>query len=170
MPLYNVGDVVMVRDDLEEDEVYGGCYATYEMAELAGCPVKISEVCGDGKYTVAETDEYNLIWTNEMFSGLAEQTQYQPGDIVLVKSDIEVRGGYKMLSGVGKGAENSIVDNMLPFAGRAVTIKAIDSDQYRIEEDNGQFRWTDEMFSGYAHEIEPSTDEEMMLLFGISKS
>ena len=38
------------------------------------------------------------------------------------------------------------------FCGQVVTIKEVDSCYYRIEEDNGQWHWIDEMFEGYAFE------------------
>jgi len=38
------------------------------------------------------------------------------------------------------------------FCGQVVTIRGVGNDHYRIEEDNRQFCWTDEMFEGYAFE------------------
>jgi len=39
------------------------------------------------------------------------------------------------------------------FCGQVVTIKEVKDDYYRIEEDNGQCCWIDEMFEGYAFEF-----------------
>ncbi len=48
------------------------------------------------------------------------------------------------------------------FCGQVVTIRGVGNDHYRIEEDNRQFCWTDEMFEGYAFEygetVEVSND------------
>ena len=39
------------------------------------------------------------------------------------------------------------------FCGQVVTIKGVANDHYRIEEDNRQCCWIDEMFEGYAFEF-----------------
>ena len=70
MSKYKVGDRVKVRSDLEYGKVYGLDYATSVMAEFSGKVVTIETLLIIGKYRVKECG-YN--WTDEMFSGLAEE-------------------------------------------------------------------------------------------------
>ena len=73
---YHVGDKVVVRSDLVEDEVYymddgrAGDSYVYEMVNYRGEIVTISDV-GD-KYSIEE-DSGAFWWTDEMFECLAEQ-------------------------------------------------------------------------------------------------
>ena len=48
---------------------------------------------------------------------------------------------------------NSAVPDMIRMAGQIVTICTA-NEQYTIEEDARNWRWTDDMFSGLADEIE----------------
>lgn len=64
---YNVGDVVEIRHDLEEDKLYGGWCVIDYMLSFAGTEATIAEI---------EDDTYRLYniecrWTDEMISGLA---------------------------------------------------------------------------------------------------
>lgn len=65
---YKVGDKVVIREDLEVGKYYG-YYLTKEMAELKGKVVEIEGV-GSISYSIKE-DVY--LWTEKMFSGLAEE-------------------------------------------------------------------------------------------------
>lgn len=163
---YNKGDFVFVKVDIQESEYYRDYYVAERMAALAGHIVQITEALGNDLYTVAETDAYEYIWPGEMFAGLAIQTQYVPGDMVLVREDLCPDESYRMFS------SNLIVDiateEMVRLAGSVVIIREItESGKYLIE--GSTLNWTDEMFSGYAgdEDIEPSTDGDMMRLFGI---
>lgn len=169
MALYNVGDIVMVCDDLEDGDTYDGVNVTYEMEQLAGCAVTISRVTPEGYYFVQE-DEDEYIWTESMFSGLAEQTMYKPGDVVVVRNDISFDKRYCMLSGPRSGLSAGIGTQMKKYAGKTVTIASICNGVYRIKEDDGAWNWTDEMLSDYAQEIETATDEEMFALLGCVSS
>lgn len=171
MPSYNIGDIVVVREDLEDGEYYDEVYVTEEMADLAGCAVTITDVFQDGqRIKVRETDRYDYVWKPEMFSGLAPDYLYHNGDVVVIRDDLDSNETYKMISGIRSGVCQSVALKMEEMSGQAVTISGTFSGQYKIEEDDGEYLWTDEMFSGYAKEIEASTDEEMMSLFGISQS
>lgn len=171
MPSYNIGDIVIVREDLEDGEYYGEVYVTEEMADLAGCAVTITDVFQDGqRIKVRETDRYDYVWKPEMFSGLAPDYLYHKGDVVAIRDDLDEYETYRMLSGIRTGECQRVTTEMQRMAGQAVTISGMYSGQYKIQEDEGEYLWTDEMFSGYAREIEASTDEEMMSLFGMSQS
>lgn len=161
---YNAGDFVVVNEDVQEGCNYGDCYVTRQMANLAGCVVQITSCPKENTYTVDETDEWGYVWTGEMFSGLAGGEQYAVGDVVYVREDLCEGRDYRMFN------SSRVVDvalgTMLKLAGRAVTIEEITPyGKYHIKESDSN--WTDEMFSGLAKDFEPSTDEDMMSLFGI---
>ena len=65
---YKVGDKVKVRSDLEKNKGYGGWYASESMVKMRGEIVTIRGV-GSSAYKLEEND---LMWTDEMFEGLAE--------------------------------------------------------------------------------------------------
>lgn len=65
---YEAGDKVKVRSDLEKNKGYGGWYASESMVKMRGEIVTIRGV-GSSAYELEEND---LMWTDEMFEGLAE--------------------------------------------------------------------------------------------------
>lgn len=66
---YKVGDKVKVRSDLEKNKGYGGWYASESMVKMRGGIVTIRGV-GSSAYELEEND---LMWTDEMFEGLADE-------------------------------------------------------------------------------------------------
>lgn len=62
--------------------------------------------------------------------------KYKVGDKVKVRPDLSIKD---------YGTECAI-EEMLSFKGEHVTISQVNVDDYFIEEDDGQFYWTDEMF------------------------
>ncbi|MGN0655230.1 MAG: hypothetical protein ACI4KR_00410 [Ruminiclostridium sp.] len=78
--LYKAGDKVLVKPDLNlEDEYYMSDkseydYVSEEMLEYAGKVVTISEAYDFGYHIeeLADDDDDEWIWTDEMFAGLAE--------------------------------------------------------------------------------------------------
>lgn len=72
--------------------------------------------------------------------------QYQPGDRVRVRSDLNCSTRYYMADHV---CSDVVADDMLKWRDSVVTISKIAPyGKYRIEED--AFNWTDEMFDGLA--------------------
>lgn len=65
---YKVGDKLRVRRDLEGNKGYGGWYTSEGMVKMRGEIVTIRGV-GSSAYELEEND---LMWTDEMFEGLAE--------------------------------------------------------------------------------------------------
>lgn len=65
---YKVGDKVRVRRDLEGNKGYRGWYTSEGMVKMRGEIVTIRGV-GSSAYELEEND---LMWTDEMFEGLAE--------------------------------------------------------------------------------------------------
>jgi len=81
-------------------------------------------------------------------------TKYQPGDQVVVRSDLSEHNLYYMEN---SATADTFVDSMLDFAGKTVTIEGVNSaGKYNIVGDG--FNWTDEMFEGLANDLgfEPS--------------
>lgn len=68
---YKVGDVVKVREDLEEGGDFGRVCVSSEMAEFAGKLVTISSVNGDD-YFIEEDDE-TYYWIDEFFENDDEE-------------------------------------------------------------------------------------------------
>ena len=84
--LYKVGDVVVVRNDLQrgigysmlpEEEGYN--VATQEMVALAGMELPIANIVR-GQYILGTNDGFDFLWTDEMFSGLANDDMFIPED------------------------------------------------------------------------------------------
>lgn len=66
---YKVGDKVRVRSDLEGNKGYGGWYTSEGMVKMRGEIVTIRRV----RSSAYELEENNLMWTDEMFEGLADE-------------------------------------------------------------------------------------------------
>lgn len=72
--------------------------------------------------------------------------KYKIGDKVRVISKPNENGFYYMSGGPDFNVMNSI---MYTFMGKEVTIsKYTKAGEYKIKEDNGEWNWTDEMFTG----------------------
>lgn len=70
---YDVGDRVLVRDDLIDEEAYDGCTFVYQMLKWAGQVATITNrrnLWGI-RYSIAE-DDGDWSWSESMFVGLAE--------------------------------------------------------------------------------------------------
>ena len=64
---YNIGDKVLVREDLEEGKLYGYYSVNEDMFPLRG---KIVTICDIGyNFYILKEDSGRWSWTNEMFSG-----------------------------------------------------------------------------------------------------
>lgn len=74
--------------------------------------------------------------------------KYKVGDKVRVRDDLEIGKWYSMNNRTFSDFVNS---KMITFKGKEVTILADNCfGMYLIKEDNGEWHWTDEMFSGLA--------------------
>lgn len=83
---------------------------------------------------------------------------YGPGDRVIVRSDLSQGAVYYMENGDDM---NSVVHDMLPFAGKEVEIEAIAYKQYKLV--GAPCYWTDGMFEGLAEscKLTKPSDEEL---------
>lgn len=144
---YKVGDKVLVRSDLKHGKRYGSdgfdAIGT-QMGNKVGKVCTVTEIISSGEQDAG----YRLNgergrFTNEMIVGLASPTKYQVGDKVRVCSDLAVGSSYYG----GLNTRNTFVSDMEKFKGCVVTINKItEGNQYRIEGDDGLWRWTDSMF------------------------
>lgn len=96
MSKYNVGDRVLVRDDLRVGKRYGSDHIDFvsEMKKYLGTVMTIISNIGflDDSYECAE--DYNrYTWSEEMFAGLADETDevIVPSIVVPVASEINAR-------------------------------------------------------------------------------
>lgn len=82
------------------------------------------------------------------------KTKYKVGDYVVVRHDLKLGNRYGMRD---NPYVDGVVQEMLKHAGSVVKIVALEEDRlynghcYKIE--GSTWRWTDEMFSGYPHEV-----------------
>lgn len=67
--------------------------------------------------------------------------KYKAGDKVRVRKDLEAYEEYGNIN---------FTESMEKYKGKIVTIEAINSNSYFVEEDNKNYYWTDEMFEGLA--------------------
>lgn len=70
--------------------------------------------------------------------------KYKVGDKVKVREDLEIGKSYD---------KKTFVEKMKKYKGQIVTIKVVYDDRYRIEEDNQDWYWTDEMLEGVEEEM-----------------
>jgi hypothetical protein len=103
---YKVGDKVRVREDLEAGKFYNKYYFNSLMAKLKGKVVEIEDVdsdsyCIDGYY-----------WTDEMFSGLAEEEPRNLIPLIAKELGVEMGEEFKISnrSDVYKFTEDKLVD------------------------------------------------------------
>lgn len=69
--------------------------------------------------------------------------KYKVGDKVKVRSDLKINRDY---------GSQAFVREMSQYIGKVVTIKETYSNKYNIEEDGGEWFWTDEMLEGLAED------------------
>lgn len=87
--------------------------------------------------------------------------KYKVGDKVRVREDLKVDGDYYMED--GETRDRFVVD-MAKFIGKVVTIKEHYHEKYRIEEDEDEYNWTDDMFSGlYSSKKEKRLNRKRMI-------
>ena len=68
-------------------------------------------------------------------------TQFQPGDTVMIRPDLKPGRGFAMLH--DSSITNSVIEEMVEYAGRAVVVESIFGGQYRLI--GLPCCWTDEM-------------------------
>ena len=166
VPKYKVGDKVKVKDNLAHRSGYcmaGGRHSNSvvpEMLRLRGKIVTIKEA-EDAGYRIGE-DNGAWCWTDDMFCGAAHSQKYKVGDKVVVSEDIRDDDSvYYMEHGEDEGMYAT--GDMVELRGRTVTITSADEDGYTIKEDDEEFVWTDEMFSGLAYPLQYKVGDKVKI-------
>lgn len=143
---YKVGDKVRIKDNLSPDNDYKIAVVN-SMCIYKDCIATVVECVVNDKYSpyyLLDIDNSKSMWTDDMF----EETLYEIGDKVLVRSDfVKDKVDYYQY---GSHHKNTVVPEMMNLKGQVVTIIANGSYGYGIKEDDGEWTWTDEMFSGLA--------------------
>lgn len=109
---------------------------------------------------------------------------FKAGDIVTVREDLSEGKRYKSDGDAPGNDRCSVAYNMIKYAGKQMTIAEVQETsnfrgprtRYHLTEDNGEWVWTDEMFSEYIDgltvifpddtEYEAPSNEELSALFG----
>lgn len=71
---YKIGDVVRIKDNLQEDEVYGDCYVTEKMLKFRGAIDIIENIDDDGDFYLADKNN-PFAWHKNMIE-LIKQTKH----------------------------------------------------------------------------------------------
>lgn len=72
--------------------------------------------------------------------------KYKAGDKVVVRSYESMKEEYGSYSNGSIPVTCTFINYMKPFCGKVVTISEVRSISYHINEDRGEFLWSDEMF------------------------
>lgn len=141
---YKVGDVVRIREDLQEGKRYGECDVMQDMLQFRGVVDTIEYVDKDGDFYL-ENNPY--IWNKDMLELVEAKNDkeikeennmgYEIGDLVRIKTNLQEGEKY--------GGCN-VIDDMLPFRGTIDIIENIDKDgDYLLANDNNAYVWNEEM-------------------------
>lgn len=144
---FNVGDKVIIKHDLKEADGI-----VEPMVALKGQTATITKVmhtdaddCSAVSYHI-DIDDMQYFWWNECFEDtLPDNTThnpvkgyYQVGDYVRITSNVHV---------LYEEDVHDIVEDMLKYEGQLARITDIDADgSYRIDLDNGEWKWSDVLF------------------------
>ena len=135
---YAIGDRVLVRDDLVVGESYGADTFVSGMEDFIGRIAVIESITLSGKYNIENGGGF--CYTNEMFVGLAKDTQFEIGDRVRVASDLkESRDAYCI----------NCNSTMPRYRGMEAIITSRNAYgeiyKYRLNIDDGGWSWTPDM-------------------------
>ena len=135
---YAIGDRVLVRNDLVVDESYGTNTFVSGMEDFRGRIAVIEKIRPNGEYQIKDGSGYG--YTNEMFVGLAKDTQFDVGDRVRIASDLKeslteycINCNSTMPSYCGKEA---IITSKWKYGNLY---------KYRINIDDEEWVWTSDM-------------------------
>jgi len=153
---YNVGDKVIIVDKRTETMNHSGY-----MDKWLGKVMTIKAIGNGGWTYTMEEDNGAWTWDCDMIAGLdtekqdvTPKTKYKVGEYVVVRHDLKLGVRYGMKD---NPYADGVALEMLKHAGSVVKIVALEEDClynghcYKIE--GSTWRWTDEMFSGYPHEV-----------------
>ena len=148
---YKIGDVVRIKDDIQEGEKYGDLNVMDYMLPFRGTIDIIESIDEDGDYHLANNNN-PYMWNKEMLEpiGLKDDFKdemkeknnmgYEIGDLVMVKENLQEGEKY---------GECNVIKDMLKFRGVVDTIKSIDIDgDFYLE--NNPYIWNKDMLESFA--------------------
>ena len=148
---YKIGDVVRIKDDIQEGEKYGELYVMDYMLPFRGTIDIIENIDEDGDYHLAN-NKNPYMWSEEMLEpiGLKDDLKeemkeknnmgYEIGDVVMVKENLQEGEKY---------GECNVIKDMLKFRGVVDVIKSIDIDgDFYLE--NNPYIWNKDMLESFA--------------------
>ena len=168
---YKIGDLVKVRDDLQEDKMYGGCSSIEDMLKFRGTLDFIENIDEDGDYHLANNNN-PYVWSEEMLEPIKikddlkheikkkNNMKYKIGDIAKVRNDLQK----------GEMYDNcEVLEGMLDYTGLMYIIDKIDIDgTYRLKtignpEDTNYYAWHEDMLEPVTmkNNLEESTTFKM---------
>lgn len=80
--IYEVGDKVRIRKDLEVGKEYNDCSFTEDMTEFLGKEVTITYIGEQGEWYEIEEDEQRHFWSNEMIEGIERKSKAKLLDLI----------------------------------------------------------------------------------------
>lgn len=142
---YKMGDLVRIREDLQEGQQYGGHKIWYGMLKYRGTCQIIKAVIESGFYLKGDVNCY--VWTKDMVEPVESKSdkemkgennmKYKIGDLVKIKDSIQAGEKY---------GECSVIEDMLQFRGLVDTIEYIDQDgDYHLATYNNPYVWNKDM-------------------------
>lgn len=142
---YKVGDLVKIREDLQEGQQYGGHKIWYGMLKYRGTCQIIKAVIESGFYLKGDVNCY--VWTKDMVEPVESKSdkemkgennmKYKIGDVVRIKDSIQAGEKY---------GECSVIERMLKFRGKVDTIVDIDIDgDFYLADRNNPYSWNKDM-------------------------
>ena len=155
---YKIGDLVKVRDDLQEDKMYGGCSSIDDMLKFRGTLDFIENIDDDGDYHLANNNN-PYVWSEEMLEPVViknnskhemkekNSMEYKIGDVVRIKDNLQEGEKY---------GECNVNKDMLKFRGATTTIEGIDEDgDFYLANKDDYYAWYKDMLEPV--EIKEST-------------
>lgn len=150
---YKIGDIVKVRDDLQEGEKYGDCFVVEGMLKFKGTTGIIYYIDTVGDFYLSDKDN-NYVWHKDMVvpvtikNDLKKSTHvdeikegndmgYKVGDVVRIKNDLQVGEKY---------GKCRVIESMLKFKGTLDTIESIDKDgDFELANEDNPYSWHKDM-------------------------
>ena len=150
---YEIGDIVRIKDDLQEGEEYGVCDVVDSMLKYRGTIDIIENIDKDGGYHLANNNN-PYMWSEEMLEPVKikddlkheikekNNMKYEIGDIVKVKDGLQVGEKY---------GNCEVLEGMLEYRGKMYVIVDIDFDgDYSLKsianpKDTNYYSWHKDM-------------------------
>lgn len=145
--LYQVGDKLLVREDLETGKIYNsengtGNDVTLDMMKVKGKIVTVKDNAS-GQYTLYEAP---YCWTDEMFVGkvveIGHNSDLVEGDYVLIREDLEEDDEFG-------DEETTVYEDMVEHVGKVAKVTSnFDDDDFELDVDDEENYWHKLMFVG----------------------